>query len=115
MMLDSPFSLHNKVALVSGLANRDSIAFGCAQALNQAGARVIVTYMPGAERFVLPLADELGNAELMPCDVQDDAQLTRLFTHIADRYGGVDVVVHSIAPLRTCVDVLLMLHGKVFY
>lgn len=97
MMLDSPFSLHNKVALVSGLANRDSIAFGCAQALNQAGARVIVTYMPGAERFVLPLADELGNAELMPCDVQDDAQLTRLFTHIADRYGGVDVVVHSIA------------------
>jgi len=60
-MLNFPFYLHNKVALVSGLANLDSIAFGCAQALLQAGARVIVTYMPGADQYIMPLKEELGD------------------------------------------------------
>ena len=96
-MADSPFSLHDRVALVTGLANRDSIAFGCAQALQQAGARVVITHMPGAERFVQDLAGALGDAELMPCDVQDDAQLAALFEHIASRHGQLDVMVHSIA------------------
>mgnify|MGYP001180653071 FL=1 len=96
-MADSPFSLHGRVALVTGLANRDSIAFGCAQALQQAGARVVVTHMPGAERFVHPLAEALGKAELIPCDVQDDAQLAALFEHIASCHGRLDVMVHAIA------------------
>lgn len=96
-MSNSPFSLQGKVALVCGLANRESIAFGCAQALHQAGARVVVTHMPGAERFVQDLSGDLGDAELMPCDVQDDAQLAALFAHIASQYERLDVVVHSIA------------------
>lgn len=106
-MADSPFSLHDKVALVTGLANRDSIAFGCAQALHQAGAKVVITHMPGAERFVHGLADELGDAELLPCDVQKDAQLEALFEHIGSRHGRLDVMVHSIAyaPLAD-------LHGR---
>ena len=96
-MANSPFSLTDKVALVTGLANRDSIAFGCAQALHQAGARVVITHMPDAERFVQPLAEELGDAELLPCDVQQDDQLEAVFEHIASRHGRLDVMVHSIA------------------
>lgn len=96
-MADSPFSLHDKVALVTGLANRNSIAFGCAQALQLAGAKVVITHMSEAERSVHALTDELGDVELLPCDVQKDAQLAAVFAHIGSRYERLDVMVHSIA------------------
>lgn len=93
-----PFSLHGKVGIVTGLANRDSIAFGCAQALHESGAEMLVTYAsPKAERFVLPLASEMGEPELIPCDVQEDAQLDALFERARQRWGRLDFVVHSIA------------------
>jgi enoyl-[acyl-carrier protein] reductase I len=108
-LMSDPFSLAGKVALVTGLANRDSIAFGCAKALRAAGAELLVTYAgPRAERFVLPLAEELGEVELMACDVQDDTQLEALFARVRERWGRLDLVVHSIAfaPLDD-------LHGRV--
>lgn len=103
------FSLHGKVGIVTGLANRDSIAYGCARACHEAGAEQIVSYAsPRAERFVAPLAAELGVPELICCDVQDDAQLEALFRRAAERWGRLDFVVHSIAyaPLED-------LHGRV--
>ncbi len=105
----NPFSMQGKVGIVAGLANHDSIAFGCAQALHKAGAECIVTYAsPKAERFVTPLAAEMGEPELRCCDVQQDEQLDALFARAHERWGRVDFVVHSIAyaPLDD-------LHGRV--
>ncbi|MBS9405015.1 enoyl-ACP reductase FabI [Halomonas sp. TRM85114] len=104
-----PFSLQGKVGIVTGLANQDSIAYGCAQALHEAGAEMLVTYAsPKAERFVTPLSGEMGHPELRLCDVQDDDQLNALFDRAHERWGRLDFVVHSIAfaPLDD-------LHGRV--
>lgn len=103
------FSLEGKVGIVAGLANENSIAFGCAKALQQAGAEVLVSYgTPKAERFVEPLRGEMGDPELMLCDVQDDVQLDALFERAKQKWGRIDFVVHSIAfaPLED-------LHGRV--
>ncbi|WP_025673557.1 enoyl-ACP reductase FabI [Salinivibrio socompensis] len=107
--MEHPFSLEGKVGIVAGLANENSIAFGCAQALRQAGADVLVTYgSPKAECFVTPLKPSMGDPELMLCDVQDDQQLDALFARAKEKWGRVDFVVHSIAfaPLDD-------LHGRV--
>ncbi|MGS2743692.1 enoyl-ACP reductase FabI [Halomonas sp. LS-001] len=108
-MSQNPFSLAGKVGIVAGLANHDSIAFGCAQALHNAGAECLVTYAsPKAEKFVTPLADEMGSPELLLCDVQQDEHVDALFDRARERWGRVDFVVHSIAfaPLDD-------LHGRV--
>lgn len=103
------FSMQGKVGIVAGLANEDSIAFGCAQALHEAGAECIVTYAsPKAERFVTPLLPEMGSPELMLCDVQQEDQLDALFDRAKERWGRVDFVVHSIA-----FALLDDLHGRV--
>lgn len=107
--MEHPFSLEGKVGIVAGLANENSIAFGCAQALHQAGADVLVTYgSPKAERFVTPLKPSMGDPEMMLCDVQDDHQLDALFARAKEKWGRIDFVVHSIAfaPLDD-------LHGRV--
>ncbi|MDR5898393.1 enoyl-ACP reductase FabI [Halomonas vilamensis] len=107
--MPSVFSMQGKVGIVAGLANEDSIAFGCAQALHEAGAECIVTYAsPKAERFITPLLPEMGGPELMLCDVQKEHQLDELFTRAKERWGRVDFVIHSIAfaPLED-------LHGRV--
>lgn len=64
------FSLRGRKALVVGIANRDSIAWGCAQAFRAQGADLAVTWLnEKAERFVRPLGEELGAEILMPLDV----------------------------------------------
>ncbi|AIA76335.1 enoyl-ACP reductase FabI [Halomonas sp. XH26] len=105
----NPFSMQGKVGIVAGLANQDSIAFGCAQALHHAGAECLVTYAsPNAEKFVTPLVGDMGEPELMLCDVQHNDQLDALFARARKRWGRLDFVVHSIAyaPLDD-------LHGRV--
>lgn len=107
--MNHPFSLHGRVGIVTGLANEDSIAFGCAQALHEQGAEMLVTYaFASDESKVLPLAEAMGHPELLPCDVQDDTQLDALFDRARERWGRIDFVVHSIAfaPLED-------LHGRV--
>jgi len=85
-------------ALVIGVANANSIAYGCAKALRAAGADLALTYLNAkAEKYVRPLAEELGAEITAPLDVRDDAQFRALFRTIGDRWGKVDTCLHSIA------------------
>ncbi|PPC77650.1 enoyl-[acyl-carrier-protein] reductase FabI [Pokkaliibacter plantistimulans] len=90
--------LKGKVGLVLGIANEQSIAFGCAQALQQAGAALCVTYLNDKARsHVEPLAQRLQAELLLPCDVRQPGQLEAVFAAMAEHWGKLDFVVHSIA------------------
>ncbi|MDH2433569.1 enoyl-ACP reductase FabI [Pokkaliibacter sp. MBI-7] len=90
--------LKGKVGLVLGIANEQSIAFGCAQALQQAGAALCVTYLNDKARsHVEPLAQQLQAELLLPCDVRQPGQLEAVFAAMAEHWGKLDFVVHSIA------------------
>lgn len=92
------FSLQGRKALVVGIANRDSIAWGCAQALRQQGADLAVTWLNDkAEKFVRPLAEELGAEIQMPLDVTRPGQTEAVFDAITQRWGRLDTLLHSIA------------------
>jgi len=92
------FSLTGKRALVVGIANDQSIAWGCAEALHRQGAELAVTYLNAkAEPHVRPLAERLGAPIVAPLDVTDDAQMDAVFREIEEKWGRLDVLVHSIA------------------
>mgnify|MGYP006281576829 CR=1 FL=1 len=92
------FSLGGTTALVVGVANDQSIAWGCARALARQGARLAVTYLnEKAEPHVRPLAEELGAEIVMPLDVRAPDQMAALFGAIRERWGTLDTLVHSIA------------------
>ncbi|MGP0090509.1 MAG: enoyl-ACP reductase FabI [Xanthobacteraceae bacterium] len=92
------FELTDKRALVVGIANEHSIAWGVAQALHRSGAEVAITYLnEKAEVHVRPLAQSIGAPIVMPLDVSHDEHEGPLFTRIAEVWGRLDVVVHSIA------------------
>lgn len=92
------FSLSGQRALIVGVANEQSIAWGCANALRAQGAALAVTYLNAkAEPFVRPLAERLGAEIIAPLDMREDAQLDALFAQIAQRWGGLEIVLHSIA------------------
>jgi enoyl-[acyl-carrier protein] reductase I len=90
--------LAGKKALVVGIANEHSIAYGCAKAFHMVGAELALTYLNDKARpFVEPLAEALGAAIFLPLDVQHPGQLEAVFGAIADRWGRLDILVHSIA------------------
>ncbi|MGF1477595.1 MAG: enoyl-ACP reductase FabI [Geminicoccaceae bacterium] len=92
------FSLEGKRALVVGIANEQSIAWGCAQALRRQGADLAVTYLnEKAFPYVRPLAERLDASIFEPLDVSDDDQTDALFQRIRGQWGELDVLVHSIA------------------
>lgn len=92
------FSLAGKKALVLGIANDESIAYGCAKALREQGADLAVTYLnEKAEPHVRPLAEALGAELILPLDVREDGQLQGVFDAINARWGRLDVCLHSIA------------------
>jgi enoyl-[acyl-carrier protein] reductase I len=92
------FSLAGKKALVVGIANEGSIAFGCAKAFRAQGAEIAVTFQhPKAELFVRPIAEELGTDIVLPLDVREEGQFGPLFDSIRRRWGQVDICLHSIA------------------
>lgn len=87
-----------KTALVVGVANRSSLAWGIAQALNEEGARLGFSYgAPGQERRVRPLAESVGAELLEECDVTDDGALDRLFVRAREVFATLDVLVHAVA------------------
>jgi len=93
-----PFALPGRRALVVGIANDQSIAFGVARALRAAGADLAVTWLNAkAEPHVRPLAADLGAAIAMPLDVAAPAEEDALFAAIEERWGGLDILVHSVA------------------
>lgn len=92
------FSLAGQKALVIGIANEHSIAWGCAKALKAQGADIAVTWLNAkAEPFVRPLAEELGAEIMLPLDVAQPGQLEAVFEEIGTRWGRLDTLVHSIA------------------
>ncbi len=85
-------------ALVVGVANSDSIAYGCAKAFHTAGADIALTYLNEKARpHVAPLAEELGAHILAPLDVAIPGQLEAVFDEVRTRWGTLDILVHSIA------------------
>jgi enoyl-[acyl-carrier protein] reductase I len=92
--------LEGKRGLVVGIANENSIAWGCAKAFRAFGAEVAVTYLNDkAKKHVEPLARELEAQIVMPLDVRVPGQLEAVFEAIAQKWGKLDFVVHSIAFL----------------
>jgi enoyl-[acyl-carrier protein] reductase I len=90
--------LEGKRGLIVGIANDQSIAWGCAKAFHALGAELAVTYLnEKAKKFVEPLARELGAPIVMPLDVQIPGQMEAVFDSIAKEWGHLDFVVHSIA------------------
>jgi enoyl-[acyl-carrier protein] reductase I len=93
-----PPVLTGKKALIVGVANEHSIAWGCAQAMRRAGAEIAMTYLNDrAKPHVEPLAKALDAEIFLPLEVRDPAQVDGLFAAIAERWGGLDILVHSIA------------------
>jgi enoyl-[acyl-carrier protein] reductase I len=96
-MIDGPV-LQGKKALVVGIANEHSIAYGCAKAFCELGAEVAVTYLnEKAKPHVEPLAKELGAQLLMPLDAAKPGEMETVFEHIDNSWGKLDIFVHSIA------------------
>ncbi|MFO1363127.1 MAG: enoyl-ACP reductase FabI [Burkholderiales bacterium] len=90
--------LAGKKALVVGVANEHSIAYGCAAAFRELGAEVALTYLnEKAKPHVEPLARRLEAPILAPLDVSQPGQLEALFERIARDWGRLDMLVHSIA------------------
>ena len=85
-------------ALVVGVANDQSIAYGCAKAFRTAGAELAVTWLNDKARtYVEPLAKELEASITAPLDVSVPGQLEVLFDLLRERWGRLDILVHSIA------------------
>ena len=90
--------LEGKRALIFGLANDHSIAWGIAQALHREGAVVGFSSVESLmEKRVKPLAARLESPFVEPCDVQQDADITRVFAKWRDQFGTLDILVHAVA------------------
>jgi enoyl-[acyl-carrier protein] reductase I len=90
--------LRGQKALVLGIANEHSIAYGCARAFRKLGAELAVTYLNDKARpHVEPLARELEAPIFEPLDVQKPGQLEALFERVGKVWGRLDVALHSIA------------------
>jgi len=90
--------LEGKTGLIMGVANKRSIAWGIANALNQAGARLVLTYQ--SERLgenVRELAPLLNNPLLIQCDVSSDEQIQAMAQQVTAEVGHLDFLVHALA------------------
>jgi enoyl-[acyl-carrier protein] reductase I len=91
-------NLAGKTAVVFGLANKRSIAWGIAQKLHEAGATLAICYQN--ERMKLEaegLIGELPGASGFQCDVSNDAEIETLFAALGQKYGKLDILVHAVA------------------
>jgi enoyl-[acyl-carrier protein] reductase I len=90
--------LKGKKALIFGIANEHSIAYGCAAAFRQLEADLAITYLNEKSRpYVEPLASKLDAPIFLPCDVSVPGQLEAVFERVASEWGRLDILVHSIA------------------
>ena len=90
--------LDGKTALIFGVANDHSIAWGIAKALHEAGATVGFSSIEALlERRVRPLAESIGSTFVEPCDVQSDEDIARVFERWGAAHGQLDILVHALA------------------
>lgn len=90
--------LEGKKALVLGVANKYSIAWGITQQLHEHGAEVGISYaMDRLEKRVLPLAESIGADFVEKCDVTRDEEIATLFEKARERFGELDILIHAIA------------------
>jgi len=99
MTMDIPRPvLKGSKALVVGIANEHSIAYGCAKAFRELGADLAITYLNQKARpFVEPLARSLEAPLFLPLDVSVEGELEAVFEQITRQWGRLDILVHSIA------------------
>jgi enoyl-[acyl-carrier protein] reductase I len=93
--------LDGKTALIFGVANHNSIAWAIAQKLAAHGARLAFTYQERMEANVRKLTAGLENALVLPCDVQNDSELDTTFEKVGQEFGGLDILIHSVAYAPT--------------
>lgn len=90
--------LADKKALIAGIANEQSIAYGCAKAFRELGADLAIIYLnEKAKSYVAPLTKQLEASILMPLDVSVPDQLEALFDKVAKQWGRLDILAHAIA------------------
>jgi len=95
--MTAPFLMSGKKGLIMGLANDHSLAWGIAKALHAQGAELAFTYQGDAlQRRVTPLAESLGSTIILPCDVNQEEQVTDLFVQLGHKWDKLDFVVHAI-------------------
>jgi enoyl-[acyl-carrier protein] reductase I len=91
-------TLDGKTGLIFGVANHNSIAWAIAQKLAAEGARLAFTYQGRMEQNVRKLtAANMPDAPVLPCDVQNDEELDAVFDQVGTDFGGLDILVHSVA------------------
>jgi enoyl-[acyl-carrier protein] reductase I len=90
--------LDGKTALVFGVANDHSIAWGIARTMHAQGAQLAFSYaVPELERRVRPLAEEVGAKFVEMCDVGSDENIDELYAKAKDQLGEIDILVHAVA------------------
>jgi len=90
--------MDGKVVLIFGVANKNSIAWGITRKLHEQGATIALSYAGEVmEKRVFPLAQEIGCDFVEECDVTSDEALDSVFAKVKERYGKLDVLVHSVA------------------
>ena len=95
---ETKVALKGRKGLVVGIANDQSIAWGCAKAFRALGADLAVTYLnERAKKHVQPLAEALDASIFMPLDVNTEGQMERVFEVVGEEWGHLDFVLHSIA------------------
>jgi enoyl-[acyl-carrier protein] reductase I len=95
---ESSIALKGKKGLVVGIANDQSIAWGCAKAFRALGADVAVTYLnEKAKKHIEPLAEALDSPIFMPLDVMVEGETEKVFERIGKEWGQLDFLLHSIA------------------
>src|SRR6266545_3609936 len=93
--------LEGRNALIFGVANDHSIAWGIARALHDEGAEVGFSSVESLiERRVRPLAESIGSTFVEACDVQSDEQIRTVFERWAVTHGSLDILVHALAFAR---------------
>jgi enoyl-[acyl-carrier protein] reductase I len=97
----SMLDLTGKNALVTGIANNRSIAWGIAQQLHKAGANLGITYLPDEkgkmEKKVAELVEPLNPSLFLPCNVQNDEEIKSTFDTISAKWGSLDILIHCLA------------------
>lgn len=89
--------MEGKRGLIMGVANKQSIAWGIAQACHQQGAEIAFSYQGEAlGKRVRPLAESIGSSIVLECDVTNDGSIDALFADLEKRWGTLDFVVHAI-------------------